>query len=61
MKEGNRNPMKKAVSKRRAAMTAMTAMAAATVLLLGACNTVQGVGRDIESAGRAGDKIITGD
>ena len=28
---------------------------ALTTLALGACNTVKGLGRDIESVGRAGD------
>lgn len=27
-------------------------------LMLGACNTVKGVGRDIESVGQAGDDAI---
>jgi predicted small secreted protein len=31
---------------------------AGTVLTLSACNTVKGLGRDIESVGEAGDKII---
>jgi entericidin A len=30
----------------------------ASVALLSACNTVKGVGRDIESVGNAGDKAI---
>lgn len=30
----------------------------ATSLLLSACNTVKGIGRDIESVGEAGDKVI---
>ena len=41
----------------------MRKFAAATVLVmavlaLGACNTVKGVGRDIESAGEAGEDAI---
>jgi predicted small secreted protein len=36
----------------------VTAMVAGTVLTLCACNTVKGVGRDIESVGEAGDKAI---
>jgi len=41
----------------------MRKFAAATVLVmavlaLGACNTVKGVGRDIESAGQAGEDAI---
>ena len=41
----------------------MRKLAAATVLAmavlaLGACNTVKGVGRDIESAGQAGEDAI---
>ncbi|RYD63156.1 MAG: entericidin A/B family lipoprotein [Sphingomonadales bacterium] len=31
---------------------------AATVLSTAACNTVKGVGRDIESVGQAGDEAI---
>lgn len=30
----------------------------ATVLALSACNTVKGVGRDIESVGRAGEDAM---
>ncbi|MGL5839206.1 MAG: entericidin A/B family lipoprotein [Sphingorhabdus sp.] len=30
----------------------------AATLLLSACNTVKGVGRDIESVGEAGDRAI---
>ncbi|MEY3905940.1 MAG: hypothetical protein RIR59_763 [Pseudomonadota bacterium] len=30
----------------------------ASVLLVSACNTVKGLGRDIESVGNAGDKAI---
>lgn len=30
----------------------------AATLLLSACNTVKGLGRDIESVGEAGDKAI---
>lgn len=29
-----------------------------TALLLSACNTVKGLGRDIESVGRAGEEAI---
>ena len=36
---------------------AVTVLALA-VLTLGACNTVKGVGRDIESVGQAGDDAI---
>ena len=32
--------------------------ASAALLVLAACNTVQGVGRDIESVGRAGEEAI---
>ena len=40
-------------------MTKMiSAMAAASLLVLTACNTVQGVGRDIESVGEAGEDAI---
>jgi predicted small secreted protein len=31
---------------------------AATLVLLSACNTVKGVGRDIESVGTAGERVI---
>lgn len=31
---------------------------AGSVLALAACNTVKGVGRDIESVGSAGEKVI---
>ena len=27
-------------------------------LLISACNTVKGLGRDIESVGKAGDKVV---
>lgn len=33
-------------------------MTAAALLLLSACNTVKGVGRDIESVGTAGEQAI---
>jgi entericidin B len=32
--------------------------ALSAVVLLSACNTVKGVGRDIESVGKAGDRAI---
>ncbi|MBB3981576.1 putative small secreted protein [Sphingobium fontiphilum] len=34
------------------------AFAAVTIVQLSACNTVQGVGRDIESVGRAGKDVM---
>jgi predicted small secreted protein len=37
--------------------TAIFILASAT-LLIGACNTVKGVGRDIESVGSAGSEAI---
>jgi len=40
---------------RKFAAAAVLVMA---VLALGACNTVKGVGRDIESAGEAGEDAI---
>ena len=40
---------------RKFAAATVLAMA---VLALGACNTVKGVGRDIESAGQAGEDAI---
>lgn len=36
----------------------MVAFAMTAMLALSACNTVQGVGRDIESVGRAGEEAI---
>lgn len=36
----------------------VTASLIAASLLLSACNTVKGIGRDIESVGEAGDKAI---
>ncbi len=36
----------------------LTAIASSLVLGLGACNTVKGVGKDIESVGQAGDEAI---
>lgn len=33
-------------------------LAISSTLILAACNTVQGVGRDIESVGRAGEDAI---
>lgn len=36
----------------------LTAALIAASLLLSACNTVKGVGRDIESVGDAGDRAI---
>jgi predicted small secreted protein len=37
---------------------AATAAIALAMLALGACNTVKGVGRDIESVGQAGDDAL---
>lgn len=38
----------------------ITAASMATIILAtGACNTVQGLGRDIESVGREGEEIIS--
>ncbi|BBC71524.1 entericidin [Altererythrobacter sp. B11] len=34
------------------------ALAALSVTILSACNTVQGVGRDIESVGKAGEDAL---
>lgn len=36
----------------------LTAIAGSLVLGLSACNTVKGLGKDIESAGQAGDEAI---
>jgi entericidin A len=36
----------------------VTVVAVSSVFALCACNTVKGVGRDIESVGEAGDKAI---
>ncbi|MGE4323060.1 MAG: entericidin A/B family lipoprotein [Sphingobium sp.] len=38
--------------------TAFLLIATMLVGMLGACNTVQGVGRDIESVGRAGKEVM---
>lgn len=38
----------------------ITAVAGSLVLGLSACNTVKGLGKDIESAGQAGDEAING-
>lgn len=37
---------------------ALTIAAAAAVITLSACNTVKGLGRDIESVGEAGSRAI---
>ena len=39
----------------------LTAALAALTLTTAACNTVQGLGRDIESVGKAGEEAIDGD
>lgn len=36
----------------------VVAALAVALTLLAACNTVKGVGRDIESVGRAGEEVI---
>ncbi|MEP3226989.1 MAG: entericidin A/B family lipoprotein [Parasphingorhabdus sp.] len=36
----------------------LVSLAVSSAFLLGACNTVQGVGQDIESVGRAGEDAI---
>ncbi len=36
----------------------IVSIALSSALLLGACNTVQGVGDDIKSVGRAGERAI---
>mgnify|MGYP001821599491 CR=1 FL=1 len=38
--------------------TILTAALAALTLTSAACNTVQGLGRDIESVGRTGEEVI---
>ncbi|MFM5930572.1 MAG: entericidin A/B family lipoprotein [Novosphingobium sp.] len=38
----------------------VTAIAGSLVLGLSACNTVRGLGRDIQSVGDAGDEAING-
>jgi len=38
--------------------TIAIAMLAVAVLALGACNTVKGLGRDIESVGQAGEDAL---
>ena len=37
------------------------AVAVFVMLTLGACNTVQGLGQDIESVGRKGEEVIKGE
>ncbi len=39
----------------------LAAALAALTLTTAACNTVQGLGRDIESVGKAGEEVIDGD
>ena len=39
----------------------LAAALAALTITTAACNTVQGLGRDIESVGRAGEEVIDGD
>lgn len=36
----------------------LTAALLASTVMLAACNTVKGVGRDIESVGKAGERAI---
>ncbi|MEL6875455.1 MAG: entericidin A/B family lipoprotein [Pseudomonadota bacterium] len=36
----------------------LAAIGLTSAFLLGACNTVQGVGEDIQSVGRAGERAI---
>ncbi len=36
----------------------LAAIGLTSAFLLGACNTVQGVGQDIESVGKAGEEVI---
>ncbi|MEH6757511.1 MAG: entericidin A/B family lipoprotein [Parasphingorhabdus sp.] len=36
----------------------LVSMIISSTLLLAACNTVQGVGKDVESVGRAGEDAI---
>ena len=35
-----------------------TTLAASVLMALGGCNTVKGIGRDIESVGKKGDEVI---
>ena len=39
----------------------LAAALAALTLTTAACNTVQGLGRDIESVGRTGEEVIKGE
>jgi len=39
----------------------IAAALAALIVTTTACNTVQGLGRDIESVGRTGEDVINGD
>lgn len=48
--------MKKQETTKSGLMAAI--MAGAAILTLGACNTVQGAGEDIESVGQAGEDAI---
>lgn len=48
-------------AKRRFTVLALVVAGAAASTLLTACNTVQGVGEDIRSAGEAGERAIDGD
>lgn len=41
--------------------TFIAATLAAITLTSAACNTVQGLGQDIESVGREGEEVINGD
>jgi predicted small secreted protein len=46
---------------RRALRAIVLVAASAAALSLAACNTVKGVGRDIENAGEAGQRVLDGD
>lgn len=45
---------------RRVRGTAIVAALALGTLALGACNTVKGAGKDVQSAGQAGEDAIKG-
>lgn len=49
-----RTPLVKELNMNKMAILALTAVS----LMLAACNTVKGAGKDIESVGKEGEKVI---
>lgn len=49
------------ITPRRLVRNALLLSVGVLALALAACNTVKGAGRDIESAGEAGERVINGD